>query len=58
MIDGISYAYEPCPLTDLLRLLDKPEGTLPIHRREAPLAGAEVTARAFRLLLLEQMKEK
>lgn len=55
VIDGAVYTYEPCPLTDVVRLLDRPLGTLPVGRRALPLAGAAQTARAFRLLLREQV---
>jgi len=49
------YRYEECPVAEVLQLLERPEGTRPIHRLHAPLAGAEQTARALRLLLREQM---
>lgn len=56
VVDGASYLYEPCPLADVVKLLDKPLGSLPISRISDPLQGAEHTAKAFRLLLEEQMK--
>jgi hypothetical protein len=55
VVDG-TYHYEACPLKDLINLFEKPEGTLKIHRREHPLAGAEQTAKAFLVLLREQLK--
>lgn len=58
VVDGSTYLYEPCPLEDVVGLLEKPEGTIPIHRRVHPLSGAEQTTKAFRLLLQEQMKAK
>jgi hypothetical protein len=54
-MDGVTCVYEECPIERVVAMLDKPEGTLPIHRRENPLQGAENTARAFRLLLLDQL---
>jgi hypothetical protein len=56
VLDGVSYTYEPGELKDVVRLLEKPLGTIPLHRPYHPLRGAEQTARAFRLLLLEQME--
>jgi hypothetical protein len=56
VLDGVTYKYESCPLKDVVRLLEKPLGTIPVHRGPHPLAGAEQTAKAFRLLLVEQMK--
>jgi hypothetical protein len=56
VIDGTTYRYEPCDLGDVVRLLERPEGELKVARRAPALAGAEQTARAFRLLLREQMK--
>jgi hypothetical protein len=47
--------YEDCPLPDVVRLLERPEGTMPIHRLHDPLAGCEQTAKALRLLLREQL---
>ncbi len=54
-LDGADYSYEPCPLADVVRLLDKPWGTLLLHRGPPPLDGATQTAKAFRSLLVEQM---
>jgi hypothetical protein len=56
VVDGTTYQYEPSPLGDVVRLLERPLGTIPIHRREDPLAGAAQTAKAFRLLLREQLQ--
>ena len=56
VVDGVTYRYDPCPLGDVARLLENPLGTIPIRRREHPLYGAEHTAKAFRVLLREQMK--
>jgi hypothetical protein len=55
VLDGVAYSYEAGDLKDVVRLLVKPLGTHPIHRISHPLQGAEHTAKAFRLLLLEQM---
>lgn len=54
-IDGVAYVYEECPLEKVAAMLDKPEGTRRISRRENPLHEAELTAKAFRLLLMEQL---
>jgi hypothetical protein len=56
VLDGVTYTYEPGDLKDVIRLLEKPLGTIALHRRPHPLHRAENTARAFRLLLLDQMK--
>jgi hypothetical protein len=56
-IEDQSVRYEPCTLDEVVRLLEKPLGTKPIHRRVNPLQSAGQTARAFRLLLLDQMKQ-
>ena len=45
-------------IIDVVRLLRAPEGKERIHRLFPPLAGMEQTARALRLLLEEQMKDK
>jgi hypothetical protein len=58
IVDGVTYNYEPCPLKDVVRLLENPLGTIAVHRGPHRLAGVERTARAFRLLLLEQMKNE
>ena len=55
-VNGKTYRYEECPLADVVRLLERPEGTKPIHRIHAPLGGYEQTARALRLLLREQLR--
>jgi hypothetical protein len=55
VLDGVAYSYEGCDLKDVVRLLEKPFGTIPISRISHPIRGAEHTAKAFRLLLLEQM---
>lgn len=56
VVDGTTYTYDLCPVKDVINLFEKPEGTLKIHRREHPLAGAEQTAKAFLALLKEQQK--
>jgi hypothetical protein len=56
VLDGTTYTYEPGRLEDVARLMDNPDGTLAISRRKDPLEGAKHTAKAFRLLLQEQMK--
>jgi hypothetical protein len=35
--------------------MERPEGTMPIHRLHRPLAGYEQTAKALRLFLQEQI---
>jgi hypothetical protein len=56
VVDKVTFSYEACPLRDVVRLLENPTGTIAVHRRVTPLAGAESTAKAFRLLLREQLK--
>ena len=56
IVDETTYLYEACPLKDLINLFENPLGTLRVHRKEHPLAGAEQTARAFLVLLREQQK--
>ncbi len=55
IVNGKNYRYEVCPLADVIRLLDRPEGTMPIHRLHGPLTGYEQTAKALSLLLREQL---
>lgn len=57
MIDGEISNYDPCELEDVVGLLERPQGTKPLHRIVAPLQFAEQTARAFRLLLKEQLQQ-
>jgi hypothetical protein len=54
MVNGNTYKYEECRINDVVRLLEHPEGKLPLHRLHAPLSGAKQTARALRFLLLER----
>jgi hypothetical protein len=56
VVDNLSCEYEPCPLQDVIRLLEKPIGPKPAHARVDPLESAHQTAAAFRLLLQEQLK--
>jgi hypothetical protein len=58
-IGNKSFRYQAAELGEVLDLLEHPEGLPPaaLHRRFAPLGGYEQTARALRLLLLEQLKE-
>lgn len=58
VVDGSTYLYEACPLQDVVKLLEKPLGTLPISRRVDPLEGAEQTAKAFQLLLKLQLQDR
>jgi uncharacterized protein (TIGR03067 family) len=55
-VDGVRHRYEECALPEVVRLLNDPSGTIPIHRIHAPLAGMEQTARALKLLLEEQLR--
>lgn len=55
IVNGNPYRYEECPVKDVVRLLEHPEGKHTLHRLYAPLLGAEQTARALRLLLKEQL---
>jgi hypothetical protein len=56
MAFGRHYRIEPAETADVIRLLKNPKGTKPLHRRHAPLAGAEQTAKAIVLLLKEQVE--
>lgn len=55
VVDGVKSRVETCPLGDVVRLLENPLGKQPIHRMSHPLSGAELTAKAFVMLLKEQM---
>jgi hypothetical protein len=55
-VDGKTYRYEDASIADVVRLLERPEGTHAVHRPYPPLAGAEQTARALRFLLREQLQ--
>jgi uncharacterized protein (TIGR03067 family) len=55
-VDGKTYRYEDASIADVVRLLERPEGTQSISRSLPPLAGAEQTARALRFLLREQLR--
>jgi hypothetical protein len=54
-INGTAYRFEEARIEDVIRLLEHPTGKEPLHRIYPPLAGAEQTARALRLLLREQL---
>jgi hypothetical protein len=56
--NGVRYRYEECPLGDVMRLLKGEQGKEKIARINPPLAGMEETARALRLLLEAQLKER
>ncbi len=56
-VNGVRHRYEECPLADVVRLLNAPEGKERISRIHPPLGGMEQTARALRLLIEEQMKD-
>jgi hypothetical protein len=57
MVNGKKYRFEPCPIKDVVYLLEHPEGKLPVHRIHPPVAGTvqAVTGRALLLLLKEQL---
>jgi hypothetical protein len=55
-VNGVAYTYEDCPLTDVVRLLERPEGTKSLHRLHAPLSGAKQTARALLLVLKDDLE--
>jgi hypothetical protein len=40
-LNGTEYRYSTASIKDVVALLEKPEGTLPVHRIWPPLAGAE-----------------
>jgi hypothetical protein len=54
-LNGTKYRYADCPIRDVVRLLEHPEGKHPVHRQYPPLGGVENTARALTLLLKEQL---
>jgi hypothetical protein len=54
-VNGTKYRYDDCPIPDVVRLLERPEGKKPLNRIHGPLTGAENTARALMLLLKEQL---
>ena len=54
-VNGKQYRYEVCPIKEVVRLLENPEGKLPLHRLHAPLEGVHPTALALRLLLKAQL---
>ena len=56
-IDGLQYRAEEASVSEVINLLEAPEGNELLHRRHAPLAGAEQTARALILLLKNQLKQ-
>ena len=55
VMNGNIYGITDCPMNVVRRLLAKPMGTLPLHRRNHPLQGAQMTAQAFAKLLEVQM---
>ena len=55
--DGREYRLEAASLTDVVKLLKKPEGTQGLHRLFAPLAGAQQTGHALRCMLQVQIEE-
>lgn len=57
-IEKVTYTYEPLPIQDVIRLMEDPYGKAFLHRHRHPLEGADLTARAFALLLREQVREK
>jgi len=52
------YGYAPASLRDVIALLEKPDGTIPIHRIHRPLAGAEVFANELLGKLKDQLKDE
>jgi hypothetical protein len=58
VLDGITFSYEPGDLKDVVRLLENPLGTILLNRRQPPLLGAKQTAKAFRLLLQDQIRNE
>lgn len=55
---GRSYRISPATYEEVARLLREPRGTQPLHRRFAPVGGAERTIQALRLLLENQQVEQ
>lgn len=51
---GRKYQISRAEVDDVARLLKHPEGTMPLHRRFAPVGGAERTVYALLLLLRDQ----
>jgi hypothetical protein len=52
-----TYTFEAIDIGEVVKLLENPLGTKPVHRRVHPLAGAKQTAKAFALMLKEQTKK-
>lgn len=57
VVDGLKSRVEDCSLEEVVRLLENPLGKQMVHRMAHPLSGAERTAKAFVMLLKEQMAE-
>lgn len=55
VVDGLKSRVEACSLDEVIKLLENPLGKGMVHRRAHPLSGAELTAKAFVMLLKEQM---
>lgn len=53
-----TYTFEEVDVREVVKLLEAPLGTLTVHRRAHPLAGAEQSAKAFAGLLKEQIAAK
>ena len=53
-IDSTQFSMETAEIPEVIKLLENPSGTIPLHRAHSPLAGAEMTGRALALLLKEQ----
>lgn len=54
VINQIKYLYVSAELPDIIKLFEKPEGTIKIHRIYSPFSGAEEFAKE----LLEQLKKQ
>ena len=56
--DGREYQVRPADLEDVVRLLENPEGTIPLHRKFSAASGARRTLRALSLLVRRQMMSR
>ena len=54
-MNGKEYRLETAPLRDVVALLEKPNGTLPVHRIRPPLAGAEDSTKQLLARLKDQL---
>lgn len=58
VMNGNTYTISDCPMNVVRKLLANPMGTSPLHRRNHPLQGAQMTAQAFARLLEDQIAQE